>query len=450
MERQESSLKKNLGRGDLFSMAVGQIIGAGIMSLCGTAIGMTGTGVVLAFVVAAIISCSSLLPSAQLAAACPTTGGTYRYPSRLLGPKAGFFELMIYIICQITVSMYAITFATYFQDMVPGVNLKIVALAVLTIVFVTNVFGTKNAAIVQKFLVLALIAGLASFVLFGLVEVDYEYVFDPSNMFPNGTRSFFTAAAMLTFSTSGALTIAELGGEAKNPAKDLPIAMIGSTLFVGCIYGLISLVASGVLPWPQVANQPLSLVAHEILPRPFFYIFMVGGALGATATTLNAIFSWVTKPLMVACDDGWFPQGLAAVNHKFGTPHYLMLLFYLVGVIPVILDIPLETIAKIGSGLGCVYQALAPLSALFLIKKYPEAYEKSKFKLSPKVLSVLSVFSFLLLLVQTVLLISDLPLIAATLSIVYVVVSIVLAFILEKTRHIQIPNDLDAVAHSAQ
>lgn len=85
MERQEKSLKKILGRGDLFSMAVGQIIGAGVMSLCGVAIGMTGTGVVLAFVLAAVISCTSLLPAAQVAAACPTTGGTYRYPSNLLG-----------------------------------------------------------------------------------------------------------------------------------------------------------------------------------------------------------------------------------------------------------------------------------------------------------------------------------------------------------------------------
>lgn len=66
MERQEKSLKKILGRGDLFSMAVGQIIGAEVMSLCGVAIGMTGTGVVLAFVLAAVISCTSLLPAAQV------------------------------------------------------------------------------------------------------------------------------------------------------------------------------------------------------------------------------------------------------------------------------------------------------------------------------------------------------------------------------------------------
>lgn len=442
MERHEKSLKRTLGRGDLFSMAVGQIVGAGIMSLCGVAIGMTGTGVVLAFVVAAFISSASLLPAAQVAAACPTTGGTYRYPSRLIGPKTGFFELMVYIICQITVSMYATTFATYFQALVPGVNLKLVALAVLTIVFVCNLLGTKNAAFVQNILVVALIAGLASFILFGIVKVDYGYVFDLSNLFPNGARSFLTAAALLTFSTSGAITIAELGGEAKNPAKDLPVAMIGSTLFVGVIYALIALVASGVLPWEQVANQPLSLVAEAILPRPIFYVFLIGGALGATATTMNAIFTWVTKPIMIACDDGWFPRKLADVNKKFGTPHYLMLLVYLVGIVPILLDIPLDTIATIGSGLGCVYQAMMPLSAMFLLKKYPRAYENSKFKLPVKSLKPFAVFAFGLLIIQTILLISDLTPVAAVLSLLYLFFSWGLAVFLEKKRDIQTPADL--------
>ena len=105
MDNQEKKLKKTLTRTDLFSIGIGQIIGAGIMSLCGVGIGMTGTGVVFAFVLAAVISSVSLLPDAQLAAACPTTGGSYRYPSRLIGPKVGFIQVMMYIIVQITVSM---------------------------------------------------------------------------------------------------------------------------------------------------------------------------------------------------------------------------------------------------------------------------------------------------------------------------------------------------------
>lgn len=441
MENQEKKLKKTLTRTDLFSIGIGQIIGAGIMSLCGVGIGMTGTGVVFAFILAAIISSVSLLPDAQLAAACPTTGGSYRYPSRLIGPKVGFVQVMMYIIVQITVSMYAITFATYFQDLIPGVNIKVVALIIVTIVYVTNMFGTKSAAIVQKIMVAALIIGLGSLIVFGIVRVNYSYVFEVSNLFPNGPRSFFTAAALLTFSTGGALSLAELGGEVKDPAKDLPIAMIGSTLLVGVVYALIALVASGILPWESVANESLTAVANEVLPRPLFYVFMLGGALGATATTLNATFAWIAKPIMIASEDGWFPKKLATVN-KYGTPAYIVTLFYIVAVVPILLNLSLETISVMGTGMGAIFEALVPLSSLFLLKKYPEAYEKSKFKLPKKFIPAFAVVTFCIMIVQATLLISDLTPIGIAFSIAYIIIVIIAAFIIEKVKHIEIPDDL--------
>lgn len=442
MERQEKNLKKTLTRTDLFSVGIGQIIGAGIMSLCGVGIGMTGTGIVIAFILAALISSTSLLPATQVAAACPTTGGTYRYPSRLLGPKIGFLQVMIFIIVQMTISMYALTFALYFQDLVPGINMKVVAIAIVTIVFITNLFGTKNAAIVQKIMVLALIVGLGSLVVFGITKVDFNYVFDPSNLFPHGKRSFFTAAALMTFSTGGALSLTELGGEIKNPAKDLPIAMIGSTLVVGVIYSLIAMVSSGVLPWEQVADKPLTDVAREVLPTTLFYVFMLGGALGATATTLNATFSWISKPIMIACEDGWFPEKLATVNKKYGTPVYILFLFYLVAIIPIILNLSLGTIAVMGTGLGCIFEALVPLSAMFLVKKYPEAYERSKFKLPVKYIPVFSVVSFVIMIIQAILLISDLTPFGVTLSVAYLVICYFAAVVIEKKKGIQIAHDL--------
>lgn len=441
MDNQEKKLKKTLTRTDLFSIGIGQIIGAGIMSLCGVGIGMTGTGVVFAFVLAAVISSVSLLPDAQLAAACPTTGGSYRYPSRLIGPKVGFIQVMMYIIVQITVSMYAITFATYFQDLVPSVNIKVVALIIVTIVYVTNMFGTKSAAIVQKVMVAALIIGLGSLIVFGVVRVNYSYVFDPSNLFPNGPRSFFTAAALLTFSTGGALSLAELGGEVKDPAKDLPVAMIGSTLLVGVVYAVIALVASGILPWESVANESLTAVANEVLPRPLFYVFMLGGALGATATTLNATFAWIAKPIMIASEDGWFPKKLATVN-KYGTPAYIVTLFYIVAVVPILLNLSLETISVMGTGMGAIFEALVPLSSLFLVKKYPEAYEKSRFKLPKKYIPAFAVVTFCIMIVQATLLISDLTPIGVAFSIGYIIIVIIAAFIIEKVKHIEIPDDL--------
>ena len=77
-DRQESKLIRNLSFRDLMAISVGQIIGAGIMSSTGVAIGMTGTGVVLAFLLSPVLTIISIFPIAILGATVPTTGGPYR------------------------------------------------------------------------------------------------------------------------------------------------------------------------------------------------------------------------------------------------------------------------------------------------------------------------------------------------------------------------------------
>ena len=87
---QERNLKRVLGTKDVIGLAVGLIIGAGIMSLTGVAIGKTGTGTVFAFLLSAVLMALTTLPIAQLGAAAPSAGGSYKYTSRLLGSKWGF------------------------------------------------------------------------------------------------------------------------------------------------------------------------------------------------------------------------------------------------------------------------------------------------------------------------------------------------------------------------
>ena len=78
-ERQESKLIRNIGFWPLMGIAYGQIIGAGIMTQTGIAIGMTGTGVVLAYIISAVCTTFQNFPTAILGATVPVSGGEYRY-----------------------------------------------------------------------------------------------------------------------------------------------------------------------------------------------------------------------------------------------------------------------------------------------------------------------------------------------------------------------------------
>ena len=141
-ERQESKLIRNLGFWDLMGLAVGQIIGAGIMSSTGVAIGMTGTGVVLAYLVSPILSIISIFPIAILGGAVPTTGGPYRYCSRILGKTPGMIYLLLHITMNVGLAQFALSFASYFVSLVTGLNQHMVAIVVLTFFFITNLMVT--------------------------------------------------------------------------------------------------------------------------------------------------------------------------------------------------------------------------------------------------------------------------------------------------------------------
>ena len=88
-------LKRSLNFWDVFSIAMGQVIGSGIMVLIGIGIGFTAYAIPFAFILSATLSIIKQLPIAFMGSAMPATGGLYVYCKRILGPQVGFFYLAI-------------------------------------------------------------------------------------------------------------------------------------------------------------------------------------------------------------------------------------------------------------------------------------------------------------------------------------------------------------------
>jgi len=86
----DASLPRVLGIPGAVSLGLGSILGTGIFVSVGVAAGVAAEAVVLAIALAALVATFSGLSSASLAAAHPTSGGTYEYATRFLHPTAGF------------------------------------------------------------------------------------------------------------------------------------------------------------------------------------------------------------------------------------------------------------------------------------------------------------------------------------------------------------------------
>jgi APA family basic amino acid/polyamine antiporter len=400
-------LHRSLTFWDVFAIALGQVIGSGIMVLVGIGIEFTAYGIPLAFAVSAGLSALKQLPVAFMGSAMPATGGLYVYCKTVLGPRLGFFYLAILLITHVLIALFALGFAQYALALLPQLNASAVALGVLGVFYVVNLVGVKEAAIVQKVMIAFLLLGLTVLVAFGLPEVDFAHFTRRDELFPRGWYGFGLASVVLSFATGGAQYVSELGGEMKHPERDLPLAIVASTLVAGAFFTLVSIVAVGVLPVEQTAGKPLAEVARSILPPAVYVAFIVGAGLFALATSINSTFSWATKSVLVACEDGWLPGWLAVVNRRFDTPHRLLTALLVLGALPIVAGWDLRYIIMLGGGLVFVYDLLPLVAAFLLARRLPDVFAKARMRLSARALRTISVIGILVLVVQGSLSFSD-------------------------------------------
>ena len=395
-------LARTLGKKELMGIAVGQIIGAGIMSMMGVAIAMTGRSANLAFMLSAVFTMCTFFPSIFITSCIRMRGGMYTQMAIFAGDKFAGYYSVVYFITNMSLAMYALSFAEYALALLPsGGSEKVIALIVGTAFFVLNYFGVDLMAKIQNLLVIVLVLSLAMFAVFGLPSVDLANYFSNADglFLSDGITGFLTATAYLGFATGGATVILGVSAECKNPTKDIPFVIIVSTVGVAILYGFVATVASGVLPVPEVANQPLTLVAQQILPGPLYILFIVGGAMFALATTLNSQIMSCTKPVMQSCEDGWFPTSLAALS-KFKTPYKILIIYYIILVVPILLDLEIAQISSIVQILGYVNNLILTTTAMKLPKMFPEAWEKSAFRVPTPVFNTLMVITVIALLIQ--------------------------------------------------
>ena len=283
-------LKRTLGKKELMGIAIGQIIGAGIMSMMGVAIAMTGRSANLAFMLSAVFTMCTFFPSIFITSCIRMRGGMYTQFAIFAGDKWAGYYSVVYFITNMSLAMYALSFAEYALALLPtGGSQKVIALIVGTLFFVLNYFGVDLMAKIQNLLVIVLLLSLTMFAVFGLPQVDLAAYFSNADglFMTDGIGGFLTAVAYLGFATGGAAVILASSNECKNSAKDIPFVIVVSTCDAALLYGLAATVASDILPVPEVANQPLTLVANIVLPGPVYIFFIACGALFALTTPLN-------------------------------------------------------------------------------------------------------------------------------------------------------------------
>lgn len=399
-------LNRTLKKGDLMSIAVGQIIGAGVMVMSIAALGMTGRSVNIAFVVAAVLTCFGALPSIFMGSTIRVMGSFYSQAAIFVGDQFAGYYSVINIFSSMSQAMFATGLVSYLGSLIPVIYEHELVFAVILYMafFVLNWFGTDWMAKVQTFMFYLLIIALVMFTVFGVPKVQWAGYFGNElfgePLFTNGVSGLLEAATYLTFATGGATVVVNFSAEAINPTKDIPKVVIISTLLVAILYAFMACCIGGILPSADVqAAGNLGVIALEIMPKPCYYFFMVCGAIFALATTLNSSIANAIRPLMQATDDGWFPAFFNKLS-KFKTTPVWLLIFFIVNGGAILLGMNTAMIGKLVLLLGNINNFILAAGILRLPKLFPEAWTKSPFHVSDTVLKVLIGMSEVIILVQ--------------------------------------------------
>ncbi|MBR4036514.1 MAG: amino acid permease [Oscillospiraceae bacterium] len=384
-----------LGFMDLMSIAVGQIIGAGVMVMSISALGMTGRSVNIAFMVAAVFTVFGAFPTIFVSSVAKFHGGLYSQHAVFISPIFAGFMQYVGLLSAVSLGMFAIGLTSYCGMLIPAIkaNEKIWSVIFLTAFFILNYFGTQWMAKVQSFMFYFLVAALVMFTVFGLPKVHWAGYFGNElfgqPLFANGMSGLIEAASYLTFATGGATVIMAFSGDAKNPTQDIPRVVIIATLMVAFLYGLLATVIGGVLPPEEVfAAGNLAPIAAVILPKPLYYFFVIAGAGFALGTTLNSSIASTMPPFKRAAADGWFP-GIFAKTNKYGVPVTYMFLRYLINAIVLMAGLNVDVLGKWTLIIGNVTNFVVALSVIRIPKLFPEAWAKSPFHVSDTMLKLM-------------------------------------------------------------
>jgi basic amino acid/polyamine antiporter, APA family len=205
-----------------------------------------------------------------------------------------------------------------------GINIPAVVIVLLiTLLLMRGVKETANLNTVMVFIklgVLAMFIGLA----FTAFNADNLQPFAPQ-----GSTGVLTAAALIFFAYIGFDAVATGSEEAKNPKRDLPIAIIGSLVICTIIYVLVSVAAVGALPAAQLgaSEAPLSEALEQGAGLPWAAALTSFGALIAITSVLLVILYGQTRIFFAMARDGLVPESWATINVRTGTPAKLTLGF---------------------------------------------------------------------------------------------------------------------------
>jgi APA family basic amino acid/polyamine antiporter len=361
--QQEGHLVRRLGPLDATMIVVGSMIGSGIFITSAESSRLTGAPgwLLLAWALAGVMTITGALCCSELAAMMPRAGGVYVFLREAYGPAFGFlFGWTLFLVIQTgTIAAVAIAFAKFTGVFAPAIandnyilhpihlggyalslsTEQLVAIALIVLLTWTNTRGLETGKFVQNTFTFAKTAALLAVIVIGLslgwkpesaARASAWWDSWANGWTPQSAQPGLTAAGALAmilllgkamvgplFAQTAWTNVTFIGGEVRDPGRNLARALLGGCGVVVVLYVVANLAYVAVLPLSEIQHAPQNRVAVAVMNS----IFGRPGALAMAAAIMVSTFGCDNGLILAGARvyyamarDGLFFRRTAAIN----------------------------------------------------------------------------------------------------------------------------------------
>ena len=390
------------------------MLGAGVFFVWSTAWEKANDQIFIALALAALVASLNAASVYQLASHVSRAGGVYSYSRVYLPKEFSFIAGFSFVFGKIaSIAAIAIIIETY---LLPGVQGWPAAVASVLVMTALNLLGINRTAQMAAVLAITTISFIFFSITTGFAHGLSGISFSTNMIIPSASLSTLSAASLIFFAFAGYARVATLGDEVRDPKKNIPKAIAISLSAVLVIYLLITIVFIGILQpsneaVPAAVFEAMASITASWFPTWLIDLVVVGASLGS----ILALLAGVSRTAATMAEDKELPAVFAKRN-RFGAP-WLAEVIIAIGAITLIETSQYtQWVIAFSSFSVLLYYAIGHISAFMQPKEE---------RRQPRIVAALGLLLCLLLL-------SNVPGPAVSVSTVILVIAVLLRYALRR------------------